>query len=563
MRNKIIAPVLLMLLPAFLTAPAPAAEAAAGEVLALHTDRRMYVSGETIWFSIYTAGREPGQPPSGSLVAYVELINPWNRPVVQARFGLPGGKGSGQMLIPDTLSSGIYMLRAYTGYMKNSLPDNCFISEIEIFNPGGSDEYFRPELSEKPDSDIREIKQTGAFVTTDSVIGRRKLVTAKIKTQGSGWGKPASLSISVVPAGTSALPPAMGIKADRENTSGEFRFESTGHYLSGSVRYRDSGTADSSRFLYASVRGKTAEFYHARIRPDGRFDLLLPADSHERILIIQPGNAGSNVVMEIDTPFPPLLPQLNCVRDTMTDFQMNTFSGLSFNFQAGKIYGTAVYRDTPENNGNGTKKPRFYGIPEMEVYLDDYVSLPVMQEVFFELLPGIILRNRDSGYELKITNPLTGKYYEEPPLVMIDGVIINDLNILAGFDPEKVEKTEVVMTPYLTGDLILHGIVNVITREGDFGDIIMQDYAAILPYRSVEAPKVFVHPVDQEPAGSRDRIPDLRNTLFWEPALKTDSRGEAEVAFRTTDQPGLYEISVCGVSEEGEWIWAKEVFRVE
>ena len=563
MRKKIIAPAILMLLTAFLTAPSPASEASAGEALALHTDRRMYISGETIWFSIFLTGREQGQPPAESIVAYVELINPWNTPVVRSRFGLSGGRGNGDLLIPDTLSSGTYMLRAYTNYMKNYLPDNCFISEIEIFNPFTADMYFRSKLPENLSGGIREIKQTDASLTIDSVIGRRKLVTAKIKTHGSGSGKPASLSISVVPAGTSALSPFEGIKTDRGNLSGDYRFESTGHYLSGSVIYRDSGTVDSSRFLYASVRGKTAEFYHARITPDGRFDLLLPADSRERILIIQPGNVGSNVVMELDPPFPPLLPQLNCVCDSLNEFQRTSFSELSFNFQAGKIYKTPGYKHIPENKDSRIKNPRFYGIPEMEVYLDDYISLPVMQEVFFELLPGIILRNKDSGYEFNITNPITGKYYEEPPLVMIDGVMINDLNILAGFDPEKVEKIEVVMTPYLTGDLILHGIVNVITLEGDFGDVIMQDYAAILPYRSVEAPLVFVHPVGPESAGSRDRIPDLRNTLFWEPALKTDSRGEAEVVFRTSDQPGLYEISVCGVSEDGEWIWAKEVFRVE
>lgn len=563
MKKKIKSPVLLMLLMVFLQVPAPASGTVDGEVLVLHTDRRMYVSGETIWFSIFVTGSEQGRSPAGSLVAYVELINPWNRPVVQARFGLSGARGSGDLIIPDTLSSGTYLLRAYTGYMKNYLPDNCFIREIEIHNPFAADEYMRAYLPEKLNSGIQEIHNSGAEITTDSVYGRRKPVTVKIKTRGSISAKPSSLSISVVPAGTSALSPADGIHAVSGNSSGDYMFESTGHYLSGSVRYRDPGTVDSSRFLYASVRGKTAEFYHARIRPDGRFDLLLPADSHERILIIQPGNGGSNMVMEMDPSFPPLLPQLNRVRDTLNKFQMAAFSELSFNFQAGKIYGTPLYNDTPENNDKRTKKPRFYGIPEMEIYPDDYISLPVMQEVFFELLPGIILRNRDSGYELKITNPLTGKYYEEPPLVMIDGVIINDLNILAGFDPEKVDKIEVVMTPYLTGDLILHGIVNVITREGNYGDFIMQDYAAILPYRSVEEPRVFVHPVSPEPAGSRDRIPDLRNTLFWEPALKTDSDGEAEVVFRTSDQPGLYEISVCGVSEEGEWIWVKETFRVE
>ncbi|MBN2666977.1 MAG: hypothetical protein JXR67_10730 [Bacteroidales bacterium] len=563
MNRKIIAPVVLMLLLAFLTAPAPAAEPVTGEVLVLHTDRRMYVSGETIWFSIFVTGSEQGQKPAGSLAAYVELINPWNRPVVQARFGLSGGRGSGDLLIPDTLSSGTYLLRAYTGYMENYLPVNCFIREIEIYNPFAADEYLRASLPEKLNGGIQEILNSGAEITADSVNGRRKTVTVKIKTHVSNPAKPSSLSISVVPAGTSALPPAYAIQTDRGNSAGNYKFESTGYYLSGSVRYRDSGPVDSSRFLYASVRGKTAEFYHARISPEGRFDLLLPADSRERILIIQPGNAGSNVVLEIDPAFPDLLPQLNYMRDTLNDKERNVFSELSFNFQAGKIYGIPTYKDNPAHPDNSTNKRRFYGIPEMEVSLDDYISLPVMQEVFFELLPGIILRNMDSGYELNITNPLTGRYYEEPPLVMIDGVIINDLNILAGFDPEKVEKIEVVMTPYLTGDLILHGIVNVITREGDFGDVIMQDYAAILPYRAVEEPKVFVHPGISEPAGSSDRIPDLRNTLFWDPALKTDGRGEAEVVFRTSDQPGLYELSVWGVSEEGEWIWAKEVFRVE
>ena len=43
------------------------------------------------------------------------------------------------------------------------------------------------------------------------------------------------------------------------------------------------------------------------------------------------------------------------------------------------------------------KKRRFYGIPEMEIFLDDYIRLPVMQEVFFELLPGIILRSGKIG----------------------------------------------------------------------------------------------------------------------------------------------------------------------
>ena len=95
---------------------------------------------------------------------------------------------------------------------------------------------------------------------------------------------------------------------------------------------------------------------------------------------------------------------------------------------------------------------------------------------------------------MRITNPLTGVFYDEPPLVMIDGVIINDLTVLVDLNPEIVEKVEVVKTPYVIGDLILHGIVNVITRSGNFSNITMPDYAVILPYRVVDKPFIFTSP---------------------------------------------------------------------
>lgn len=175
-----------------------------------------------------------------------------------------------------------------------------------------------------------------------------------------------------------------------------------------------------------------------------------------------------------------------------------------------------------------------------------------MQEVFFELLPGIILRSGKSGYEIKITNPMTGNFYEEPPLVMIDGVIINDLTVLVDLDPETVEKIEVVKTPYLIGDLILHGIVNVITRSGDFSNVTMPDYAVVLTYRVVDEPYAFNAPDYSDDQKRLSRTPDLRNTLYWNPSVKTDSYGEALIEFWTSDYPGVYNINIQGISGKGE-----------
>jgi hypothetical protein len=154
-------------------------------------------------------------------------------------------------------------------------------------------------------------------------------------------------------------------------------------------------------------------------------------------------------------------------------------------------------------------------------------------------------------------------YYDEPPLVMIDGVIINDLTVLVDLDPEIVEKVEVVKTPYLIGDLILHGIVNVITRSGDFSDVTMPDYAVKLPYRVIDKPTVFTAPDYSVEQARLSRKPDLRNTLYWNPSVKINSEGETEIKFWTSDYPGSYIINIQGISGTGEIVSLHKSFKVK
>ena len=246
----------------------------------------------------------------------------------------------------------------------------------------------------------------------------------------------------------------------------------------------------------------------------------------------------------------------------MTDSLLDLFSGLSFNYQAGKIYSINLKNEKAKKETSKLKKRRFYGIPEMEIFLDDYIKLPTMEEVFIELLPGVILRSRKAGYEIKITNPLTDNFYNEPPLVMIDGVIINDLTALVDLDPETVEKIEVVKTPYLIGDLILRGIVNVITRSGDFSDVAIPEYAVILPYTIIDEPSGIIFPDYSSELNRQSRTPDLRNTLYWNPSVKTNSTGKAEIEFWTSDLPGIYTISIQGIAGTGEKISLYKSFTV-
>lgn len=549
------------------------------EEIYLHIDRDNYIAGEDIWFSIYTVDSKTGKLSSRSAVAYVELLNPWNIPVKQTRLRLSDGRGEGNFALPDSISSGTYSIRAYTNWMKNFLPDNCYMHDIDILNTFKNSD-FRRKVDSINNPKIKEPaaqygKRSAVTLTADSIFGRREKVTLKLKTSNFKAGQSGNfdMSISVIPAEVSKELPGiedymLSKKSIWEDIlSGiiappRYRFESNGHFLSVILKYRDDNVSDSSDYLYMSIQGKVAEFRYASRDTSGRFSFFLPVDNKLRNLILQPEHANNNMTLEIEPSFSWILPASHSFTDNLTDSQLEVFSKLSFNYQAAKIYGTRLRKEAETIENISLKKRRFYGIPEMEVLLDDYISLPSMQEVFFELLPGIILKSRKSGYDMQITNPLTGIYYNEPPLVMIDGVIINDLAVLADLNPETVEKIEVVKTPYLIGDLVLHGIVNVITRPGNFSGITMPDYAVILPYGVVDNPASISAPDYSDEQIRMNRTPDLRNTLYWNPSVKTGINGEAEIQFWTSDLPGTYIINIQGISGTGEKVSLHKSFII-
>ncbi|MFN8241118.1 MAG: hypothetical protein U0X39_10275 [Bacteroidales bacterium] len=104
------------------------------EDIYLHTDRSEYIAGEELWLNI-TAFDRQHLSASQSSIAYIELLNAENIPVVQEKFRLINGSGPGQIILPDSLVTGTYLLRAYTNRMKNFLPENSFTKNITVYNP--------------------------------------------------------------------------------------------------------------------------------------------------------------------------------------------------------------------------------------------------------------------------------------------------------------------------------------------------------------------------------------------------------------------------------------------
>ena len=104
------------------------------EKLFVQTDKNSYVAGEIVWFKVYDVDAATHKPLGISKVSYVEIVNKENKPVLQAKINMQNGSGSGSFLLPFSINSDNYILKAYTAWMKNFSPDFFFEKNLTIVN---------------------------------------------------------------------------------------------------------------------------------------------------------------------------------------------------------------------------------------------------------------------------------------------------------------------------------------------------------------------------------------------------------------------------------------------
>ena len=106
------------------------------ERVSLHTDRDLYFAGEPLWFSASYFATGDKDSRQISQILYVELIDLQSKsPVVQKKFRIGDSRVSNLLMLPPGISSGTYLLRAYTLYMRN-FPSVEFAHHfITVLNP--------------------------------------------------------------------------------------------------------------------------------------------------------------------------------------------------------------------------------------------------------------------------------------------------------------------------------------------------------------------------------------------------------------------------------------------
>lgn len=666
------------------------------EEIFIHSDRTEYISGEDLWLKVYLFDRLTNQLSELNSIAYLELLNEDNLPVLKRRIYLEKGLGPAHLSIPDTLSTGRYTLRAYTNWMKNFLPENCFTIKVNIHNvlndhSGNTDLWDQYIESSPVRESFPERNKTGIKITlnhsnpdmvdllieseesylknnngnciflihnhgnitltknirlenqpvklsvpselllpginqfvifndslepvyerfiytplkesqlkfVDSADSYKTRENVSIEVDFSKnepeSGNRLNVSLSVVPAEASTfkqdideyllfgtefglLPESFRNKHLRDIRpetidsflvnaksrwidwnkviSGELPVlkhekEIDTHFLTGKLVNKNTNAAEQGKFLFLSIPGKTATFQYTITDSEGFFRFSLPVTGILMDLVIQPEDGDLNSSIMILNPFNEDFSQKEVNYKSIKTIQSTHINHIGINYQINKIYGISNVGEPMNRPANLTQQKRFYGKPDIELRMDDYIKLPVMEEVFFELIPGALLKKKKNTYTMTVYDPFSKKPYDKPPVVFVDGVVLRDLGAVAAMDPENVEKIDVVKDLYLVGDYIFFGVVNIITRKGDCRNITLPDYAIRTNYRVIDPVESFSSTDYSSLENKSTRIPDFRNTIFWNPLLKSDNKNKTRVEFWTSDETGSFEICLQGVNGKG------------
>ncbi|KYG73118.1 hypothetical protein [Roseivirga echinicomitans] len=147
------------------------------EKVYVHTDRKYYSPGEMLWFQAYLVDGQSHEPSGMSGVIMIDLYDSEHKLLVQRKVYSNGGFGNGNIDLPKDLKPGVYVLKAYTNWMKNF--DEAFMFEKKLVVMGDS---WAPTEVKSGEIDVQFFPEGGHLV--DNVKSRVAFKAIDISGRG-------------------------------------------------------------------------------------------------------------------------------------------------------------------------------------------------------------------------------------------------------------------------------------------------------------------------------------------------------------------------------------------
>jgi hypothetical protein len=543
------------------------------EKLYVQTDKPYYYPGEPLWFSGYVNYHDRNFRDSLSRVARVELIAPGKKILFSKKLKIDSGFVKGDFILPDTIRSGNYYLRAYTNLERNFGEEYLFLRRIPVI---GITDQVDPKLA------ISEIRQDSLLRISSNKSKYQK--REKIKLNFSvidSMGNPLAAVLSISVTDTKQVVPIDDLNTIKEL----FPF----------VEARLDHKASSLRYPVEFGIGFRGQFFNDKGKPE------------KTVLNVVEWQLRNMNLIE------------TAVDGTFAEDGMDFYDSVEFAFQAlnvkNKAYGKVVLKkediatmyfkesdarlkllktssrqrifsdyEVPKDvimlkaitvkdkRESDPSESRPYGKPDYVVQAKDLVT--ASNNLFLILpgkIPGLVINevNGTNGIEYFVrigrASGLSVQGSSEP-LVMVNDAPMSGRagDILQRIDVATIETIEVFTgINVLFGGAGVNGIISIYTKKAikeskdqkrAFQSIRLQGYSR---------PRFFSAPNYEDTYADHSQT-DYRSTLYWSPMVKTNpTTGVASIEFFAADLQTRYRVLVEGVTQHNVPVRGEYYLTVE
>ena len=519
------------------------------EVAFLSTDRISYIAGETIFYKLYVLDAVTQKLSGVSKVGYLLLRSTNSNLYVRIRVRIDEGMARGSFVLPDTLTSGVYQILAFTSMMKNQDDGQHFFhKEIVISN------RYDKELDFKllnPTKTIRSHTDDLLKITKDKpVYGLREKVSINLEKTKLKSNVAVSVyeESNLISADNSIVETLEELpKTDiGKQSSNEYLPESNGKILRGRVIDANSHIVPAATILL-SCADTIPNLQYAYSSSNGIFQLLLSDyyNGKELFLTIKDMPENEHWKIEIDDEFN-LSEKWNPAL-TFNNNDSKEFIAKSQNI----VYVNKVYQ---LNNDSSIKPkieinsicPQFYHCQVNTVLLSDFVPLNDFPEIVVELFPLIKLNKQN--YHVRIIG-IPDSHINAEPAIFMDGVFVDDVNKIIDLGSDKIKKIDVIYAERIFGDLVFQGVISITTKSNEILHTLPASYSIRFKNDKFNSARNFVL---EDPVLIQNRnTPFFKQLLYWNPDLELNGIDSTHFEFYTSDNAATFRIQINGISEDG------------
>ncbi len=515
------------------------------EGFALFTDRDLYTSGENILVKIYA----PSVEPAG--IINVDLFNQYGHLISAISLEMLNHQANGFIHLQDTLSSGNYMVRTTSRISITQTVKELFISN---------------RFSGMSES-ISVLRQSGIIPLTENLTpavqfegiekvykpgekGHTKIrFRADLLSQIEG-----NLMVGIAP-----ITPEYQTSTFITESNPKY-FRETGNegiIISGTVTDLQTEKPFNNALVYLTIPDSLPLFKYYTTGENGRFYFQLNNIYGKIPVVLQCVDKEKKRLLKIT-----LSPSDNLTNAVPSGDSRNFSPGIkksvaknveSLNFR--KIFGLQELNIQAAPAKKADPYP-FYGIPTRVVRPKQFIDLLNFAEISRELLPQVKFRTYNRIPTLQLFNFQRNTYFNEQPLVLLNGIPVTDLNVIKEMGTREIDRIDICQTERFFGNQCFQGVVAIYSTNVDnsrlpeSNDLIKLNFDAIQPSAILTTP----------PENS-SKIPDLRQVLLWKPSLKPENT--IEMDFQSSDIRGNYRMILRGKNLNGQIFYKEQLFEVK